>query len=244
MGKNGLGHIGAHALTGGVLAELQGGKFGHGFMSAGLTKGLTPSFADISGVTINNIDIGEVVMAATLGGTISELTGGKFANGAVTAAFAIILNAQRSRNAQKGKISCSQSGSVATCTGADGVTRTYRVRQSAVDRFAADAGAKSLSSYNTTTAKEAATAASVVIGVATLGAGDIPLLAAMALGTIPYAIFPSTENALGIVLPPLKLGTQFMDDGFFYGQKAITGTLENVENGLLIKGVHDLFTDE
>ena len=104
--QNSYGHIGSHAITGGVLAELQGGKFGHGFMSAGLTKALSPSFSDISGVTINDIDIGEVVMAATLGGSISQLTGGKFANGAVTAAFANILNAQgrkHRRDAQKGQ---------------------------------------------------------------------------------------------------------------------------------------------
>ncbi len=98
--QNGYGHIGSHAITGGVVAELQGGKFGHGFMSAGLTKALSPSFSDISGVTIDNIDIGEVVMAATLGGSISSLTGGKFANGAVTAAFANILNAQSRKRKQ------------------------------------------------------------------------------------------------------------------------------------------------
>ena len=36
-----------------------------------------------------------VVTAAVVGGTISELTGGKFANGAVTAAFGQLLNGER-----------------------------------------------------------------------------------------------------------------------------------------------------
>lgn len=103
LAEGGAAHIGAHAVTGGVLSVLQGGKFGHGFVSAGLTKGLSPSLENISGVMINNIDIGEVVVAATLGGTISQATGGKFANGAMTAAFANVYNAQRGgdRNAQK-----------------------------------------------------------------------------------------------------------------------------------------------
>ena len=43
---DGVGHIGAHALAGGVISVLQGGKFGHGFISAGLTKGL-----DVAGLT-------------------------------------------------------------------------------------------------------------------------------------------------------------------------------------------------
>ena len=36
----GLGHLGAHAVTGGILTELQGGQFGHGFLSAGVAFGV------------------------------------------------------------------------------------------------------------------------------------------------------------------------------------------------------------
>jgi hypothetical protein len=39
---------------------------------------------------------GRATIAAVIGGTISDATGGKFANGAITAAFAQLLNAERS----------------------------------------------------------------------------------------------------------------------------------------------------
>ena len=89
--------IGAHALAGGVVSVLQGGKFGHGFISAGLTKGL-----DVAGLTDFGGDGGgwiaaRTAVAATVGGTISAAVGGKFANGARTAAFAHLFNAERAR---------------------------------------------------------------------------------------------------------------------------------------------------
>jgi len=90
--KNGAGHIFAHAVAGGVLAELQGGKFGHGFMSGGLTKGfMGHSGFDYSDGSWEAI-AGRTIIAAVVGGTISEMTGGKFANGAVTAAMAQLFN--------------------------------------------------------------------------------------------------------------------------------------------------------
>ena len=55
-----------HAAIGGVSSVLQGGKFGHGFFSAGVTKGI--------------------------GGTASKISGGKFANGASTGAFQYLFN--------------------------------------------------------------------------------------------------------------------------------------------------------
>ena len=78
--------IAAHALTGGVLADLQGGKFGHGFFSAGFTKATMGSF--VSGKT----SFSNAVKSAVIGGTASVISGGKFANGAVTGAFQYSLN--------------------------------------------------------------------------------------------------------------------------------------------------------
>ena len=74
----------AHAIAGGVMNILRGGKFGHGFIAAGITKGTTNlrlAAADVGGV------IGGTIAAATVGGTASKITGGKFSNGAQTAAF-------------------------------------------------------------------------------------------------------------------------------------------------------------
>ncbi|MBV1877777.1 MAG: hypothetical protein KUG79_09055 [Pseudomonadales bacterium] len=80
------------------MSELQGGKFGHGFISAGLTKA-----ANVNGIITadgGSADFARIVTAAVIGGTISEATGGKFANGAVTAAFAQGFNGNPSRKGE------------------------------------------------------------------------------------------------------------------------------------------------
>lgn len=85
----------AHGMIGGTMSVLQGGKFGHGFLSAGLTK-----LANISEGPLAELGdgIGGVVArtaaAAAVGGTVSELTGGKFANGAETAAYGQLFNGE------------------------------------------------------------------------------------------------------------------------------------------------------
>lgn len=67
----------AAGFVGGVLAELQGGNFGNGFLSAGL--GSLSGSLGLGGDSL----LGNMVV----GGTISRMTGGKFANGAISAAF-------------------------------------------------------------------------------------------------------------------------------------------------------------
>lgn len=76
----------AHGIVGGIMSDLQGGKFGHGFVSAGATQAVSPQIGNIPNAA------GRVVAAAALGGSVSALTGGKFANGAVTAAFSYAFN--------------------------------------------------------------------------------------------------------------------------------------------------------
>jgi len=78
--------VAAHAAAGGVLTELQGGKFGHGFVSAGITVALSPAISKVGGRGMKGIAT-RAALSATLGGTVSKLTGGKFANGAATSAF-------------------------------------------------------------------------------------------------------------------------------------------------------------
>jgi RHS repeat-associated protein len=85
----------AHGLVGGVMADLQGGKFAHGFAAAGLTK----AFMKGAQIGINTHQswyhvMGRTVIAGVIGGTISDVTGGKFANGAIMAAMAHALNAE------------------------------------------------------------------------------------------------------------------------------------------------------
>jgi hypothetical protein len=101
MAQNGAGHIFAHAMAGGVIAELQGGKFGHGFVSAGLAKGfMVNSGFDYSDGSMSAV-MGRTAVAGVVGGTISAMTGGKFANGAITAAMAHLFNQERTAAEQR-----------------------------------------------------------------------------------------------------------------------------------------------
>lgn len=89
----------AHGVARGTISVLQGGKFKHGFVSGfaghelrglGQTLGFgtpgTGSFGDL---------VGRTMVTSIAAGTISQWTGGKFANGAVSAAFTHLYNAER-----------------------------------------------------------------------------------------------------------------------------------------------------
>ncbi|WP_420933663.1 hypothetical protein ACOJR9_14645 [Alteromonas sp. A081] len=80
--QNILGKGLIRGMAGGISSVLSGGKFGHGFAAAGVSS--------MAGGKIDSAfkDTGaRVVAAAVVGGTVSQVTGGKFANGAITAAF-------------------------------------------------------------------------------------------------------------------------------------------------------------
>ncbi len=70
----------SHAAIGGFMSVAQGGRFGAGFISAGFTKALNVnriSYGDTSASAVAT----RITAAALVGGTASEITGGKFANG-------------------------------------------------------------------------------------------------------------------------------------------------------------------
>ena len=81
----------AHGTAGGVMSTLQGGKFGHGFASAGVAQAFAPAIDGIGG-RANAYAPARILAASLVGGTSSVLSGGKFANGAVTAAFSRAFN--------------------------------------------------------------------------------------------------------------------------------------------------------
>jgi len=100
MGWNSGTQVTAHALAGGILSDLQGGNFGHGFFRAGIMKGA--GVVNGSGASSSTAQIaGRATIQAMVGGTLSRITGGKFANGAVTAAIQYVVNAESS-NIRKG----------------------------------------------------------------------------------------------------------------------------------------------
>lgn len=84
--------VAAHAAAGGTLNMLQGGKFGHGFLSAGVTEALSPAIGAIGGGKGSGAVVGGTIASAVVGGTVSELSGGKFGNGAQTGAFQFLFN--------------------------------------------------------------------------------------------------------------------------------------------------------
>jgi hypothetical protein len=81
----------AHGITGGVMSVLQGGKFGHGFASAGVTQAMSGAIDNI-GKGKSSYAPHRVAVAAIVGGTVSVATGGKFASGALTGAFSRAFN--------------------------------------------------------------------------------------------------------------------------------------------------------
>ncbi|MHB8743911.1 MAG: FG-GAP-like repeat-containing protein [Sulfuricaulis sp.] len=76
----------AHGVAGGVMSSMEGGKFGDGFIGAGVSEGASPVLSYIRD------EAGRVTVAAIVGGTASEISGGKFANGAFSAAFGQLFN--------------------------------------------------------------------------------------------------------------------------------------------------------
>ncbi len=84
-----------NALAGGISSELNGGKFGHGFIAAGFTSGLKGEDGDFGIGTAPDKKLARVVTASLVGGTASAISGGKFANGAVTGALSHMLNAEK-----------------------------------------------------------------------------------------------------------------------------------------------------
>ena len=92
----------AHGVVGGVVAELGGGRFRTGFISAGAAQFAAPW---IDGLDEDNtgISAARVTAAAVVGGTAATLGGGKFANGAVTAAFGRLFDDEAENWFRKGR---------------------------------------------------------------------------------------------------------------------------------------------
>lgn len=70
-----------------------GGRFGDGFLGSAVGSLDEPLLASIG--TNDIFDrVAQATVAATIGGTLAEISGGNFSNGAVTAAFQNLFNAQ------------------------------------------------------------------------------------------------------------------------------------------------------
>jgi RHS repeat-associated protein len=85
-GPDSLGAVAGHGVVGGATESAQGGDFWTGFAAAAVTKASGVYGPQFSGTEAN------IVRAAVVGGTVSTVTGGKFANGALTGAFSYAFN--------------------------------------------------------------------------------------------------------------------------------------------------------
>ena len=95
--------VALHGTVGGITSVLGGGRFGHGFASAGFTA-LGTSFNNSRHVGELGFSPLRVAMGAAIGGTASRITGGKFANGAVTGAFSQTFNQEQAEAELKQRV--------------------------------------------------------------------------------------------------------------------------------------------
>ena len=91
------GHVVTVATVGGITTSLQGGRFGHGFLSAGLGSA-APALPGLRQLASTGLG-GRALVSAVTAGTVSEITGGKFANAAFSAAFVALVSSAVQRAA-------------------------------------------------------------------------------------------------------------------------------------------------
>ena len=105
----------AHGMVGGLTNSIGGGKFGSGFLAAGVgSLADTPEFDN--GFEAN------VAEHAVLGGLGSVLGGGKFANGAETGAFGYLFNDLAHSWANQSAVGGATVGSIAVPVACDAAT--------------------------------------------------------------------------------------------------------------------------
>jgi RHS repeat-associated protein len=101
-------HVAGHGILGGIRNEVMGGRFMDGFLSAaaGASSAYMPGLKGVMGSSGNRDPLGmfyRSMIAGAIGGTASAIGGGKFANGAYTAAFQHLVNAELGAVVQRKK---------------------------------------------------------------------------------------------------------------------------------------------
>jgi hypothetical protein len=79
----------AHGLSQGAISQISGGNFKEGFLGGAFSSYAGDSWLDAS--SSNNV-ITDTMISSVIGGVSAELGGGKFANGARSAAFVSLYN--------------------------------------------------------------------------------------------------------------------------------------------------------
>ena len=92
-----LERIFKHCFTEAMMEGVQGGNMAHGLISGAL-YGLSDTYI---GGNASMSDALKVSASVVIGGTVSELGGGKFANGAITSAFSMMFNGLMHKDGNK-----------------------------------------------------------------------------------------------------------------------------------------------
>ncbi|GAB1624086.1 hypothetical protein AAOGI_41360 [Agarivorans albus] len=226
MQQGGVGHVAAHASAGGVLSKLQGGSFGHGFLNAGVMKGV--GMVNSSGSDNLPSITGRTVIQAVAGGTLSRITGGKFANGAITSAIQYVVN-ERSSFVRSMK---SFGESIRNFGSEFGVGSRYKTgtmsRQVDADQYLANEVGVSKADYTVTTGEEVAKALSYGgLVLTTAGTGTAVYAGWAALGGAAW-LDSSLPNILGAFLGPVGRVVGPIDDVIYSGVKPLEQTIKNV----------------
>ncbi len=89
----------AHGITGGVASDIQGGSFASGFAAGfvGSAAGSAMSGSSFFAGEGTAAVFKRTIAAAIIGGTVADIGGGKFANGAMTSAVQHLFNAEMHR---------------------------------------------------------------------------------------------------------------------------------------------------
>ena len=162
-------------------------------------------------------DIARIAVAATIGGTISKVTGGKFSNGATTAAFAQAFNGNLNRKGSRSNpMGMKTNGSISVEMG-DGnyhwVDEETYIKNTINEQMASNSGIN-LADYVITTEKDYAKALGYVGGTLTaMGTGGGSLMLTGTGWTMlggAYSLDQSPQNLISVATGPLSAGTSFI----------------------------------
>lgn len=194
--SNLFGKIASHGTVQGLASVANGGKFIHGFYAGAVTPlgSMATSYLPS--------DLERVVAASVIGGTTSELSGGKFANGAVSAAFVQMYNeeavAQTQKEIETGKAVLDAHGEIVEGLGYFGEAKMFgnystKIFNATENVGYAITGANFLVDINTGNGYE--TTWDVVSFVAGKAINYIPAVSGKILGNGLIQIFHATPTA-------------------------------------------------
>jgi len=181
----------AHGVTGGVTGAAFGGDFQSGFLAAG--------FAQYAGSQLPNMSFeGGLVARMAIGGTASVLGGGKFDNGAMTAAFAYMFNEWQHQRKTNELVQKALKDGTLTLNEANGI---WRANDDA--NFVLTVDANKLTVVRTSPYSAKGTATAFVLGSEWFVHGSVTLQNRNGVvGILPetYDFLPHTSSSLKVTL--------------------------------------------